>query len=112
MVKKNEGPKINEEKQTVSAMIDIYYKNHVATQIEKEKLLSYSIRRLDVCRFGEAKPTCKQCPVHCYRSDYREQMKQVMKYSGPRMLISHPILAIKHLIKENKSKKIKWDQSQ
>nr|WP_034860415.1 nitrous oxide-stimulated promoter family protein [Enterococcus caccae] len=105
MVKKNTGPKIQEEKRTIRAMIDIYYKNHEATKINKQMLLSYSHLRLDVCRFGEEKPTCKQCPVHCYRPDYKEQMKQVMRYSGPRMLLYHPVLAVKHLLKENKSKK-------
>lgn len=109
MVKKNNGPKIQEEKKTIRAMIDIYYSKHKTPKIDKEKLLSYSQLRLDVCRFGEEKPTCKQCPVHCYRPDYKEQMKEVMRYSGPRMILYHPILAIKHLIKENKSKKIKCD---
>lgn len=90
-------------------MIDIYYSKHKTPKIDKEKLLSYSQLRLDVCRFGEEKPTCKQCPVHCYRPEYKEQMKEVMRYSGPRMTLYHPILAIKHLIKENKSKKIKCD---
>lgn len=107
MVKKNNGPKIQEEKRTIRAMIELYYKTHDEPQIDKQKMLSYSQLRLDVCRFGEEKPTCKQCPVHCYRPDYKEQMKQIMRYSGPRMLVYHPILAVRHLLKEHKSKKIK-----
>lgn len=107
MVRKNNGPKIHEEKRTIIAMIDVYYKKHKEPKIDKQTLLSYAQLRLDVCRFGEEKPTCKQCPVHCYRPDYKEQMKQVMRYSGPRMLLYHPMLAIKHLLKENKSKKNK-----
>jgi len=36
--------------------------------------------------------------VHCYAPEMREKIKEVMRYAGPRMLLSHPILAIAHLI--------------
>ena len=38
------------------------------------------------------------CPIHCYKPDRREQVKSVMKYSGPRMIFKHPIFAIRHII--------------
>jgi hypothetical protein len=28
----------------------------------------------------------------------RERIREVMRYSGPRMLLSHPLMAIRHLI--------------
>ncbi|WP_420213628.1 nitrous oxide-stimulated promoter family protein, partial [Klebsiella pneumoniae] len=41
---------------------------------------------------------CKQCPVHCYQPAKREEMKQIMRWAGPRMLWRHPILTIRHLL--------------
>jgi len=60
-------------------------------------LLDYALRRLDRCPYGAAKPTCAKCPTHCYRPDERERVRAVMRYSGPRMLRSHPYLALTHL---------------
>ena len=62
------------------------------------ELLDYATRRLERCVFGDAKPTCANCVVHCYSADMREQIRMVMRWAGPRMLLRHPILAIPHLI--------------
>ncbi len=32
-----------------------------------QALNAYADKRLDKCVFGENKPACKQCPVHCYQ---------------------------------------------
>ncbi len=62
------------------------------------ELIAYADRRLDLCPYGGAKPACTQCPIHCYRPGPLEEMRQVMQFSGPRMLKKHPWLAIMHLI--------------
>ena len=49
-------------------------------------LLDYALRRLDSCRFGNDKPSCRKCPVHCYRADMRERIRTVMRWAGPRMI--------------------------
>ena len=67
---------------------------------ECNALLDYTYQRLDHCKFGEQKPTCKKCPIHCYKPAMKEQMREVMRYAGPRMMWYHPIAAIKHLIRE------------
>ncbi len=61
-------------------------------------LAEYSRRRVEQCRFGEDKPTCSHCPVHCFRPETRGQIKTVMRYSGPRMTLRHPYLAVRHLL--------------
>ncbi|MBU6402899.1 MAG: nitrous oxide-stimulated promoter family protein [Verrucomicrobia bacterium] len=63
---------------------------------ECQGLLDYANVRLERCRFGEAKPTCANCPVHCYQRQRREQVRTVMRYAGPRMLWRHPMLALRH----------------
>jgi hypothetical protein len=62
--------------------------------------LEYSHFRLDHCKFGENKTTCKVCPVHCYKPEMREQMRRVMIYAGPRMLWHHPLAVLRHLWRE------------
>ncbi len=92
-------PKIEKDKKVVAFMISFYCKKK-----EKNKelcpscreLLQYSIVRLEYCRFGDKKPSCKTCKVHCYRPEMRERMRKVMRYVGPRMFLYSPILAFKH----------------
>lgn len=61
-------------------------------------LRGYALARLEKCKFGENKPTCANCPVHCYRPEMREKIKEVMRYSGPRMIYRHPVLALRHVM--------------
>ncbi|OCG66852.1 nitrous oxide-stimulated promoter family protein [Gilliamella sp. Fer4-1] len=109
MVANNIGPKIIQEKKTVSAMLYLYChkqhnsKNHQLCN-ECNDLLQYAMQRLTMCRFGENKTTCERCPKHCYRKDYKQKIKQVMRFSGPRMMIYHPIMALRHLYKNLLSK--------
>jgi hypothetical protein len=67
-----------------------------------EELRAYAERRLEKCPFAEEKPTCVKCPVHCYEVQMRERVRQVMRYAGPRMLLRHPVLAIRHLADERR----------
>lgn len=90
------------EARTVEAMIRRFcHDHHKTTQglcAECEELLAYAHRRLARCPFQERKTTCAKCPVHCYTPAMRERIREVMRYSGPRMLLSHPLMAIRHLI--------------
>ncbi len=64
------------------------------------QLETYAHIRLERCPFGENKPACNKCPIHCYKPNYKEDIKQVMRFSGPRMLLYHPVEAIRHLWRE------------
>ncbi|WP_375749822.1 nitrous oxide-stimulated promoter family protein [Vibrio sp. HN007] len=93
------------EFRTVTAMMEIYCKKHHQSNKlcnECQELLTYAETKLDRCPYGEDKPTCNKCPIHCYKPEPKAQMKEVMIYSGPRMLFSHPILAIRHLRHEKR----------
>ena len=37
-------------------------------------------RRLERCVFGDAKPTCANCTVHCYNAEMREKMRAMMRW--------------------------------
>lgn len=86
-------------------MIDLYQAKCPQASAEPEHyeaLFAYAQKRLDKCVFGEEKPACKQCPVHCYQPAKREEMKQIMRWAGPRMLWRHPILTVRHLIDDKR----------
>ena len=95
--------RIEEEKAVVEQMIRLYcqkYEGHDELCPSCKELLDYAHCRLDRCRYGEHKPTCKKCPVHCYRPEMKERIRMVMRWSGPRMIIYHPIAALRHLYRE------------
>jgi len=58
----------------------------------------YAEERLSRCPFGQTKPACIKCTVHCYQRDYRDRIKAIMRFSGPRMLIYHPGFLISHYL--------------
>ncbi len=93
-----ENRRLAREWKTMAAMIRIYCRAHhnVSCCHECEGLLAYAHQRLERCRFGSEKPTCANCPVHCYQRSRREQVKSVMRYAGPRMLWQHPVLSLFH----------------
>lgn len=82
------------EKETVSMMIDIRYKGSE----EGEALKAYACSRIDKCPFMAEKTFCSQCRVQCYGQKEREQIREVMKYSGPRMLFRKPGMVIRHAL--------------
>jgi hypothetical protein len=97
---KSDPPRIAREKRTVAAMIEIYCRGHHGGNgtlcVECAALADYAFCRLDCCPFGADKTTCADCPIHCYKPAIRDQVKQVMRYAGPRMILRHPILALLH----------------
>jgi hypothetical protein len=93
------------ELKTIEAMIRMYCAHHHegSTPCEECKdLFDYAHRRLERCVFGDAKPACANCVVHCYKADMREKIRQVMRWAGPRMMWRHPVLAVSHLIAERR----------
>jgi hypothetical protein len=92
------------EKKTVAAMVRIYCAEHHASAdplcASCAALERYSHARLDACPYGADKPTCKACPIHCYKPAEREAMREVMRFAGPRMMWRHPWLSVVHLWKE------------
>lgn len=81
--------------------------------LECTELTEYALFRLDKCPFKANKKFCSFCKIHCYKPEMSERIKEVMKYSGPRMLLSHPIFALKHVFQMIRYKKsIKKDKQE
>lgn len=96
--------RIDRERRVVAMMIEMYCHSHhgirQGTCAQCSQLLNYALTRLARCPQGDGKRSCRKCPVHCYRSDRREQIREVMRYAGPRMLWTHPGDALVHLYYE------------
>ncbi len=88
------------EWKTMAAMVRCFCRGRHGGQADLcpqcRQLLDYATTRLQRCRFVADKPTCANCPVHCYQPHRREQMREVMRYAGPQMLWRHPILSLRH----------------
>jgi hypothetical protein len=95
--------RIRREKRTITAMIGMYCRAHHepgdGSLCEAcGSLHEYALARIDRCPLCPDKPTCANCEIHCYRKDRREEVRQVMRWSGPRMMRRHPVLAVMHIL--------------
>lgn len=97
------------EKQVVQLMIRLYCKKLHGTQKglcpECRELAGYAVMRSDRCPFMETKTFCSNCRVHCYKPEMREKIREVMRFSGPRMLLHHPVMAVRHVMKSRRGKR-------
>jgi hypothetical protein len=109
-------PRMARELRTIDAMIRLYCRDQhrpvdgrgaQALCAECQELLDYARARLERCPFQEDKTTCAKCPVHCYRPAMRERIRVVMRYAGPRMLLRHPLLAVRHLLDGRREKPLR-----
>lgn len=103
MVDKLES-KREREKRMVSEMIALYCRDkHGHSRKDGlcpacAELDAYARMRSDRCPFMETKTFCSNCKVHCYKPEMRERIREVMRYAGPRMLLHHPVPAIRHMV--------------
>lgn len=49
--------------------------------------LEYAIIKRVKCPLVDEKPSCKHCRVHCYDKPRREKVKEIMSYSGRRLML-------------------------
>lgn len=103
------------EKHIVNLMIKIYCKGNKHCPEgycdDCKELMAYSNMMVDKCPFMENKTFCQNCRVHCFKKDMRARIKEVMHYSGPRMIFHHPILTIQHGIESYKDRRRRRKES-
>ncbi len=71
---------------------------------ECSAVYEYALNKLEKCPFGDKKPPCTQCRVHCYSDSMRDEIGRIMRYSGPRMMLRHPVLTLFYLINKRRWK--------
>ena len=98
----NRRLRLERERATLEAMIALFCRDQhaPATSLcpDCAALQEYAFARLEYCAFGEEKPKCSECPIHCYKPSMREAIRKVMRYSGPRMIVKHPVMALRHVV--------------
>lgn len=108
-MEKDVATKREKEKELVSQMIALYCRKQHGNKrglcAGCAELDSYARQRSDKCPFMETKTFCSNCKVHCYKPVMREKIREVMRFSGPRMIFSHPVTAVRHVIETKNEKK-------
>ncbi len=93
--------KISYQIQTVGKMIRLFCRlKHGSSEKlcdDCAELLEYATKRLHACPYSTNKPQCKDCETHCYNLQMREKIREVMRYTGPKMLIYAPVDFAKHI---------------
>ena len=96
------GKRMQREAATVEIMIRRYCrdKHFTASELCPDclELLEYANKRLANCPFQENKTTCGKCRVHCYKPDMRNRIRDVMRYVGPRLMLTNPLLSLQHAL--------------
>ncbi|MGI6455888.1 MAG: nitrous oxide-stimulated promoter family protein [bacterium] len=77
---------VEKSQKILRSFILVYCQKHHHTKndtlcTECQDLLEYACRRVSRCPY-DPKPKCKECPTHCYKPEYRQKIKEVMRFSG------------------------------
>ena len=114
-MKKSIEQKREKEKRVVTLMIRLYCKKRHGTEKglcpECAALAEYACERSNKCPFMENKTFCSNCRVHCYKPEMRSRIQKVMRFSGPRMIFYHPVMAIQHLVSSKREVNRAVDQN-
>ena len=62
-----------------------------------QDLLAYALERLERCP-QNPKPACKHCEIHCYKPAHREKIREVMRYSGKRLILLGRFDLLRHYL--------------
>lgn len=99
------------EKRVISQMISLYCRGHHDAALRTQRgfageavcpecaeLDTFAVSRTEHCPHMATKTSCNDCATHCYPAAQRERIRKVMRYARPRMLLHHPVAAIRHLL--------------
>ncbi len=99
------------EQRVISQMIALYCRGRHAGEPRDEQafcgepvcatcaeLDAFAVKRTARCPHMATKTSCNKCETHCYPPAMQERIRAVMRYAGPRMLLHHPIAAVRHLL--------------
>lgn len=91
---------LQQEQATIAIMVRLFCKAKHETRDglcpDCQELLDYAQERVAGCMFLPEKPVCGRCPVHCYQAPYRERVREVMRFAGPRLMFKNPLAVVRH----------------
>jgi hypothetical protein len=62
-----------------------------------------TLARTEACPFGH-EGNCQDCNVHCQRGEAQERIREMMRYSAPRMALRHPLMTAEYLRKKRQAR--------
>lgn len=96
-----------EELLTVREIIKLYCRGHKHRRAlgaelcpECQAMADYALGKLERCPRMDIKTFCSVCPIHCYGKTEGVKIREMMRYGGPRMLLYHPLMALRHMLIE------------
>ncbi|MBR2179963.1 MAG: nitrous oxide-stimulated promoter family protein [Selenomonadaceae bacterium] len=95
---KNNVPK---EKENIRKTFGVYCRNNHGTEGDKlcpkcTALLTTVFTKIGRCPYGIGKPICDKCETPCFGENATKEFRNVMSSSQRKMLMSHPMMTIKH----------------
>jgi len=100
MEKTAEAKFLQQEQATIASMTQLFcgakHGSRERLCPDCQQLLDYAQDRVSHCMFLPQKPVCARCPVHCYQPFYRERVKEVMRFAGPRLMFKYPLAVVRH----------------
>ena len=102
---------LEKEYVTVKLMIELYchknHRKHSGICHECLDLLDYAKVRLSKCPHYASKIPCSKCAIHCYKEPLRSKIREVMAFSGRRMVLYHPFSGIMHFFSKFNKDRLK-----
>lgn len=93
------------ERETVREIVKIYCHGHHHQREngaelcpECQRIAAYADERIAKCPRMDIKTFCNVCPIHCYAPKERAEIQKIMAYGGPRMLLHHPLMTLRHML--------------
>ena len=65
---------------------------------ECRQVLDHVKQAVELCLYKEDKPVCGKCATNCYNPAIKQKLQLIMRYAGPRMMVHHPVLALRHCL--------------
>lgn len=95
---KNNVPK---EKETIRKTFGTYCNANHGTSDNKlcpkcTALLTTAMLKIQRCPYGITKPVCDACETPCFGEVQTKEFRQIMKSGQKKMLLSHPLMAVRH----------------
>lgn len=94
---------IPKEKLNIKKTLGIYCNAHHNTKDGRlcpkcTAMLATILPKMNHCRYGTTKPICDRCDDMCFGPEYNKIFMDAMNTGSKKMLVKHPIMAVKHKV--------------
>ena len=92
---------VPKEKETIRKTFGVYCNANHGTTDNKlcpkcTALLTTTMLKIQRCPYGIGKPICDVCETPCFGEVPTKEFRNIMKSGQKKMLLSHPLMAVKH----------------